>query len=548
LNKIQKAIVSMLVIAIMTFSASASLAHAATWASYSSLPWSTNTLVTTGQLTVAGSSTVGPIASEEINQGGFVAYWNSIAAGLDSSTITQVNLATLGSGTAAPALTNNNSPPADVGEMSRPLQTAEWQNTALNNLQQYAVGVDSVAIVLSPDMTWLISYLQTQGVTGLTTLQVANLFADTTAATDGNQGLTGVTDSTPLYTTWAAFFTAQGWTIPTAYSSDASSTIQRAVRDPTSGTFDCFDNYFAVPNGYQFEHKGYTTASPNQKTVDGTTQMAPFTLCPENQDIFTTVSTGTNYIGFISLGYLISQGGSQPGSAQYPTGTKMIGVNIAFNMASPPSGKTASPIITYYGTGIGFPSGSANLPSWGAFIVPTDANVIYAYSGYKGSSTSPYGVATGAYEAWRWLWEVTPGQIPSSGPCLVAGVWIAYMMAHGTTNTGETPTWNTASGIGTGTSNFAADQNYIPLDRDDMAGGKVLDSTLTAYTPEAGQTQTFPTGQVNFNDISYFVTAYIAYYANHIYNPYADLDANGNINFNDISLFVTDYIAYYSAY
>jgi hypothetical protein len=427
--------------------------------------------------------------------------------------------------------------------MSRPLQTAEWQNTLLPDMQQYAVGIDSVAIVLSPDMTWLPTYLAARGQAGLTTLQVATLFADTTAATDVNgQGLTGVTGSTALYQTWNAFFEAQGW--PDAPQGGA--TIQRAVRDPTSGTFDCFDNYFAVPNGYQFEHKGYTVASPNQKTVDGTIEMAPFTICTENQDIFNTVSAGTDYIGFISLGYLISQGGPQDPTT---SATKMIGINIAYNMASTPSGKTGSPVITYFGTGgIGFPSGSANLPSWGSFVTPTDANVIFAYSGFPGSSASPYGKATGAYEAWRWLWEVTPGQIPSSGPTLVAGVWIAYMMAHGTTNTGETPVWNTASGIGSGTSMFSADQNYIPLDRDDLAGNPVVDSTLTAYTPEAGQTQTFPTGQVNFNDISYFVTAYIAYYANHVYNPYADLDANGAINFNDISLFVTDYIAYYATY
>ena len=38
--------------------------------------------------------------------------------------------------------------------MSRPPSTGEYATAAMTNLQLYAVGVDSVAIVVSPDMTW----------------------------------------------------------------------------------------------------------------------------------------------------------------------------------------------------------------------------------------------------------------------------------------------------------------------------------------------------------------------------------------------------------
>ncbi len=52
--------------------------------SYGRFPGATNTLVTPGQLTVAGSSTVGPIATEEINQRlqGAIssAYWNNLVS------------------------------------------------------------------------------------------------------------------------------------------------------------------------------------------------------------------------------------------------------------------------------------------------------------------------------------------------------------------------------------------------------------------------------------------------------------------------------------
>ena len=86
----------MLVIAMLAFSTGALIATvAAAPSSYSGLPWASNQLVTPGTLTVYGSSTVGPIATEEINQGNFVNYFNGLitAGTISSSPITAVNLA-----------------------------------------------------------------------------------------------------------------------------------------------------------------------------------------------------------------------------------------------------------------------------------------------------------------------------------------------------------------------------------------------------------------------------------------------------------------------
>ena len=61
--------------------------------------------------------------------------------------------------------------------------------------------------------------------------------------------------------------------------------------------------------------------------------------------------------------------------------------------------------------------------------------------------------------------------IPSTGPALVDGVWIAYMMADNTT------TNEVATTIGNGAGSFVSDNNYIPLNRDDMTGGALSTQT-----------------------------------------------------------------------
>jgi ABC-type phosphate transport system substrate-binding protein len=478
MNKSRRILISAIALAMIAFSAATGVM------THASEPTG---LVNPNTLTIAGSSTIYPIAYEEA--GYFPSYWNNLNAanpGWGASNITQpINVAGLGSGTAIPALANGE---ADIGEMSRPPQnsSAEWLNVNMTTMQIWAIGIDSVAIVLSPDMTWF--------PTNLTTLQVAQLFADTAASNY----------TTPCYTTWGAFLTDYYGNLSQPIPSYINSTelnepINRAVRDPTSGTFDCFNNYFAVPNNYQFEHK-------TNGVVDNSQEMAPYTYCEENLNIFNTVSngnlaSGTDYIGFISLGYLETYG-------------HMIGLNIAYNMANPPAS-----VITY-----------VTPYSWGPYVTPNRANVIYGVSGVQGVG------ATGQYMAWRWLWEVTPGQIPSTGPLLETGVWIAYMRKPGTTILNGT------------SSDFVNDQSYIELNQADIAGGQVLNSALQPYSPLPGQTQTIPTGKVSGTDFFYFVDAYIHYYANGIYNPYADLNADGKIDGSDFLAFASAYVAYFTTY
>ena len=418
-------------------------------------------LINSRTLTIAGSSTVLPIANEEA--GLWQPYWNNLVslnpnwgASQCTSPVLPVGL---GSGTAIPELSAGI---ADIGEMSRRPYNAtnEWLAPSMSGMQLWAVGIDSIAIVLSAYMNWF--------PTNLTTLQVANLFASN--PTTGAQ-----------YTTWNDFLTANGFS---AVHPQGDADINRAVMDPTSGTFDCFNNYFAVPNGFQFEHNA-------NGTVDGSQNMAPYTYCQEDINMYNTIG-GPNYIGFISLGYFQVYG-------------HMIGLNVSYNIANLPSStiSVVTPAV------------------WGPYVAPTRDNVIYALSDYKDTA------ATGQYFAWTYLWEVTPSTIPTWGPLLETGVWIAYMKEGNTTQGG--------------TSDFVNDQGYIELDRDDIAGGTVIDGALQPHGIGQGlaatQTRSIPDGKVNFQDLTYFVSAYIAYYDRGLYNPYADMNADGKINFNDLKLF-----------
>ncbi len=83
----------------------------------------------------------------------------------------------------------------------------------------------------------------------------------------------------------------------------------------------------------------YTNQAPS--TADTSENMAPYTYAQKTSTYTTQLAQDncqpqSDYIGFISLGYLQSYG-------------NMIGLNIQFNVAAPPSGKTTSPLISYYG-------------------------------------------------------------------------------------------------------------------------------------------------------------------------------------------------------
>ena len=379
-----------------------------------------------------------------------------VGAPLAHLDINTMNIAGLGSGTAFPAiLSTTGANTADIGEMSRPPTQGEWTQTNAGTAQIWAVGVDSLAIVYSQDMTW--------APTDLTAKQVCQLFESTDAA-----------GASPIYTTWGQFFTAYtaaGGTLPAGAAAHANDPINRIVRDPTSGTYDCFDNFFGKQLSNDAEAKNSAGA------VTGSQYMAPYTLAVGNPDVVTDIQSATDSIAFISLGY-------------YLTNTAiMIPINIYNNNA----GVTAG----YY--------------------APSQANVI-----------------AGTYTPFRWLWEATPNTIPTTGPNLAEGVWIAYMKLD--------------AGIVNGNPNFVTDNAYMAMPRAAMAGGAVENSALATYTPTSGQTQTVPRLVVDANDFFYFMDAYIAYYAQHVYNPYADVTAQGSINGGSFLAFMADYVYYYTTY
>jgi ABC-type phosphate transport system substrate-binding protein len=542
LNKSLTKSIAVIVLAIFAFSAAAtmSIGHATT---YSFTP--ATGLVSPTTLTIAGSSTVYPVAEEEA--AAFPGYWNALVAANPSwgasPITTAMQIAGAGSGTAIPLLTSG---AADVGEMSRPPKSGtsnnEWQTTSgatgpTGDLQIWAVGVDSVGICVPTTIaSWFPSALTTQEVaelfmdvptgitpattaaadTGLTSKQTSDYYVTTPYSFPSNE-------APPYFTTWGQFLTYYyNGAIPASVTSAIStwgaaqspaltatqvenSNIQRAVRDPTSGTFDCFDNYFIIPNGFEAEYKYGGNQVQDTTTLLYSQDMAPYTFCETNQIVQTTMENGGAWIGFISAGILAGD-------------PKLTAINIEFNQDGTPN---------TFNNGV---------ISWGPAVAPTIPNIKYAFSGLQGKG------ATAKYLAWRWLWNVTPGQIPSTGPLLETGVWIAYMRAI---NPMTLPTGGTAA---TATGTFMGDNQYIYLNPADCTGAKPIDSTLATYSPYPGQTQSIPDGVVNGADFFYFVDAYIAYYANGIYNPYADITAQGVINGASFFAFVSNYISYYTSY
>ncbi len=438
--------ISIMVLVIVAFSSAAIPAHA---------------LIAVNNLNIAGSSTVLPIAIEA--SATFPTYWNSLVAANPSwgtpaaLDISSMNIQGLGSGTAFPAiLPASGNPTADIGEMSRPPTVAEWGQSNAGNVQIWAIGIDSIANVYSPDMTW--------APTDLTAKQVAQLFESTDAA-----------GQDPIYTTWGQFLTAYYGSvsaIPTAAQTHMSDPIFRIIRDPTSGTYDCWNNFF----GEQLGHSAETTNA--QGAVTGSQYMAPYTILNAQETYAEALASSHDSIAFVPM----------PIALEYST--SMISVNI-YN-ASPPTGSAG-------------------------YFAPSQLDVI-----------------AGTYTPYRWLWEVTPSTIPTTGPNLAEGVWIAYLKADAGT-AGSNP-------------NFVTDNNYMAMPRAAMAGGQVLNSALGNYSPLAGQTQTVPRLVVDANDFFYFTDAYIAYYTNHVYNPYADITAQGTINCGSFLAFLSYYVHYFTTY
>ena len=78
--------------------------------------------------------------------------------------------------------------------------------------------------------------------------------------------------------------------------------INRIVRDPTSGTADCWNTYFGTPNGITWIHKTGGVA-------DGSENLGTYTYVQTNGDMVAAVdasSGSTDAIGFTSMGYAIN--------------------------------------------------------------------------------------------------------------------------------------------------------------------------------------------------------------------------------------------------
>lgn len=67
----------------------------------------------------------------------------------------------------------------------------------------------------------------------------------------------------------------------------------------------------------------------------------------------------------------------------------------------------------------------------------------------------------------------------------------------------------------------------------------VTTSSSTEYSPA----DFYHTGTVNFEDLVYFITAYLNYGQYGIYNPACDFNHDGTINFQDLAIFLTYYLA-----
>ena len=95
---------------------------------------------------------------------------------------------------------------------------------------------------------------------------------------------------------------------------------------------------------------------------------------------------------------------------------------------------------------------------------------------------------------------------------------------------------------------FVSNDGYITINRADMAG-KPSGNPNTSIG-----TQTIPNGVVDFDDLVYFASAWIAYYStSHSLNPYADITGttgsgspDGVIDFGDLVAFANSWIVYNS--
>ena len=157
-------------------------------------------------------------------------------------------------------------------------------------------------------------------------------------------------------------------------------------------------------------------------------------------------------------------------------------------------------------------------PTTSTYISPSIANV--KNGSYVSNSATPAVIVRG-------LWYFMDG-IPSANSAdAVKSLWISYVKSVDT---------------------YVSSDGYITINRADMAGKASGNPSTTVGT------QTIPDGIVDFNDLVYFASGWIAYYGlNHSLNPYCDIKGagaspDGVVDFNDLVAFANNWIAYYATH
>ncbi len=157
-------------------------------------------------------------------------------------------------------------------------------------------------------------------------------------------------------------------------------------------------------------------------------------------------------------------------------------------------------------------------PTTSTYIVPSIANV--KNGSYVNNAATPAVIVRG-------LWYFMDGIPSATSADAVKSLWISYVKSDDT---------------------FLTNNGYITINRADMAGA-------TSGNPNTSVgTQTVPDGVVDFNDLVYFASAWIAYYGpTHALNPYADMTGpnghpDGVVDFNDLVAFANNWIAYYATH
>ncbi|MCW4005178.1 MAG: substrate-binding domain-containing protein [Candidatus Bathyarchaeota archaeon] len=406
MKNIKMTIICLSLIALMAFAATATTASAA--------------LINSNGLTARGSSTLAPVSQDAGATDKFPTHLANLGIGYDTSFA--ITTLTGGSGNAFKGVYNTDGTPADVGQMSRNPKVSEWGMSGAENVQLWAVGSDSIAIVISSGNSFLKQ--------DLTAAEVADIYCNAS------------------YTNWDD--------LPANYLVSAAPAVEitRIIRPESSGTFECFDNFFLSLNGYApADIQSHITLTDNADVYE-----------------YMTINSNRDYaIGFIGMGFMEIGG--------------LVGINI-YNADT----------LQYH--------------------APTKTNVI-----------------NGVYKAVRTLWEVTDGIPTTTSDDYVKSIWVSYLRLPTNYNS---------------TASLLESNGYIPVNRADMAGGQVLDAELQPYITAAGQTQQYPDGAVDFEDIIYFVQSYLRFYSDNELNPYANMNADATVDFNDILLFIQSYIAYYS--